>query len=232
MSQAGQSLAEVLRGAEHVLLDFDGPLCSVFAGLSATEVTTRMLQRLPAAGHTVGEGWESETDPLALLRRISREAPGAVADADAILAELETDAVQRATPNPEAGRLLDACAETSRAVHIVSNNAGQAITSYLARHSLISQVRQVVGRVPGDPSSMKPSPRLLLDAMGVGASEPKGYVFVGDAVRDVEAGHAAGIPTIGYANKPGKDRALAEAGAVAVVSSLLPIAQGLSPAGG
>ncbi|MEO3751686.1 HAD hydrolase-like protein [Streptomyces sp. B6B3] len=88
---------------------------------------------------------------------------------------------------------------------VVSNNAAQAIQGYLDKHALTSRVRGVVGRVPGEPASMKPSPRLLLDAMGTSpASE---YVFLGDAVRDVEAGHAAGVPTIGYANKPRKVRA-------------------------
>ena len=39
-------------------------------------------------------------------------------------------------------------------------------------------------------------------------------MFVGDSESDVMAGRAAGIPTIGYANRPGKRQRLAEAGAV------------------
>lgn len=39
----------------------------------------------------------------------------------------------------------------------------------------------------------------------------------GDAVRDAEAAHAAGMEEIGYANKAGKDAALAHAGAAAVL---------------
>jgi phosphoglycolate phosphatase len=43
---------------------------------------------------------------------------------------------------------------------------------------------------------------------------------VGDSITDVEAGLAADIWTIGYANKPGKDEALRDAGADAVLDSM------------
>ncbi|MFR9723574.1 HAD family hydrolase [Streptomyces sp. MS19] len=211
----------------HLLIDFDGPFCSVFAGLSAGEVAERMRQQLGAAGHELGPDWAGEGDPLALLRRIADEAPGMVADADEVLTGLETEAARLARPNEEMEAVLDAAAMSGRAVVVVSNNAGQAIEGYLAKHGLTDRVRGVVGRVPGEPESMKPSPRLLLDAMGAGADASE-YVFIGDAVRDVEAGHAAGVPTIGYANKPRKERSLADAGAVVVVTSLVPVADALT----
>ncbi|MBB4914440.1 HAD family hydrolase [Streptosporangium saharense] len=74
---------------------------------------------------------------------------------------------------------------------------------------------------------MKPSPRLLLDAMDATGSVPTEWVFIGDAVRDVEIGDAAGVSTIRYANKPGKDTYLAAAGAVAVVKSMKAIADAM-----
>ena len=45
-------------------------------------------------------------------------------------------------------------------------------------------------------------------------------VFIGDSISDVEAGQAAGISVIGYANKFGKDFLLSRAGAVATVAPL------------
>ncbi|RBM14885.1 HAD family hydrolase [Streptomyces sp. PT12] len=220
------ALGPLLGEVTTVLLDFDGPVCSVFAGLSAGEVADRMRQRIAADGHTVEESWEAESDPLALLSRIARERPGLAGEADAALTDLETEAVQRARLNPDIKVVLDACASSGRRVVVVSNNAGRAITSYLDREGLAGHVHGVVGRVPGEPASMKPSPRLLLDAMGEVA--PARCVFIGDATRDVEAGDAAGVPTIGYANKPGKAEKLSAAGAVVVVESLLPLANALS----
>ncbi|MGR6997287.1 HAD family hydrolase [Yinghuangia aomiensis] len=52
-------------------------------------------------------------------------------------------------------------------------------------------------------------------------------MFIGDAVRDVEAGHAAGVQTIGYANKPGKGERLATAERSAVVDSMGLVAEAL-----
>ncbi|WP_228080704.1 HAD family hydrolase [Streptomyces profundus] len=216
----------MLTGVTHVLLDFDGPVCSVFAGLSAGEVADRMRERLAADGHLVAEVWRKEGDPLALLSRIAQERPELAADADAVLTELESEAVWQARPNPDIEAMLKACSASGRSVVVVSNNAGRAITSYLERAGLASQIRGVVGRVPGEPTSMKPSPRLLLDAMG--DASPAACVFIGDAARDVEAGDAAGVPTIGYANKPGKDKKLTDAGAVVVVPSIAEITDALN----
>ncbi|ARQ69733.1 HAD family hydrolase [Streptomyces marincola] len=219
-------LRAVLTGVTHVLLDFDGPVCSVFAGLSAGEVADRMRRRLAADGHAVPAPWGELDDPLALLSRIAQERPGLAADADRALTELEAEAVQQARLNPDIKSVLDACASSGRQVVVVSNNAGKAISAYLRREGLAGLVRGVVGRVPGEPASMKPSPRLLLDAMGETA--PAKCVFIGDATRDVEAGDAAGVPTIGYANKPGKAARLAAAGAAVVVESLVPVAEALT----
>ncbi len=75
---------------------------------------------------------------------------------------------------------------------------------------------------------MKPNPRLLADAMNAAMAKPVECIFIGDAVRDVQAGNAVGVATIGYANKPGKDGALRRAGAVFVTDSVQMIADSLT----
>jgi phosphoglycolate phosphatase len=67
---------------------------------------------------------------------------------------------------------------------------------------------------------MKPSPELLLTTLRVARAAPAESIFIGDAVRDIEAAHAAGMSAIGYANKPGKAEVLAEAGAVSIVTMM------------
>ncbi|MCU7823498.1 HAD family hydrolase [Kitasatospora sp. DSM 101779] len=228
MTAASPSLAELLRPVKHVLLDFDGPVCSVFAGLPAPEVARRLRESLLATGEQVPASGETETDPLALFRLVADTRPDLAAATDQKLTILETEAVLIGRPNAGGEAVLRACAETGRALSIVSNNSGPAIEAYISSRGLSTYVSGVFGRAPGDPSSMKPSPRLLLDAMKATASKPAECVFIGDAARDVEAGHAAGVSTIGYANKPGKDARLATAGAAAVVDSMHVIAKALS----
>ncbi len=227
MSAAPQSLTDVLRPVKHVLLDFDGPVCSVFAGLPAPEVAQRLREGLLATGEQAPPGGEDEVDPLALLRLISDARPDLTGIADSMLAALESEAVRAGRPTPGGESVLLACAHSSRTVSVVSNNAGVAIETYLADHGLSGYVSGVFGRAPGDPSSMKPNPRLLLEAMEAAGTRPEECVFIGDAARDVEAGDAASIPTIGYANKPGKGARLAAAGAIAIVDSMQVIADAL-----
>ncbi|MER7766009.1 HAD-IA family hydrolase [Kitasatospora sp. NPDC096140] len=223
-----QQLADVLRPVKHVLLDFDGPVCSVFAGLPAPEVARRLREGMFAVGEQAPVGAEDESDPLALLRLISDARPDLAESSDAALAALETEAVRVARPTPGGESVLQACARSGRLVSVVSNNAGEAIETYLTAHGLSEYVAGVFGRVPADPSSMKPSPRLLLEAMKAVEAKPSECIFIGDAVRDVEAGDAAGVRTIGYANKPGKGAKLIAAGAVVVVDSMQLIADALA----
>ncbi|MFD7729559.1 HAD family hydrolase [Kitasatospora phosalacinea] len=227
MTETNASLADLLRPVKHVLLDFDGPVCSVFAGFPAPDVAKSLQAGMEALGWKMPEQGQVETDPLALLRLVAEHRPDLVSPADRRLALLETGAVQSGRPNPGGEAVLRACAESGRAVSIVSNNATAAIESYLVAHDLGRYVARTIGRMPGDPASMKPSPRLLLEAMGDGEDRAADFVFVGDAVRDVEAGLAAGVSTIGYANKPGKRERLEAAGALVVVDSMESIAAAL-----
>ncbi|KIQ62920.1 hypothetical protein TR51_28970 [Kitasatospora griseola] len=228
MTGVSPSLGDVLRPVKHVLLDFDGPVCSVFAGLPAPEVARRLRLGLLAAGEQAPTESETETDPLALLRLIADARPDLAAAADSTLASLETEAVRIGRPNPGGESVLRACARSGRSVSVVSNNAGAAIEAYLIDQGLSGYVAGVFGRAPGNPSSMKPNPRLLLEAMDAAGSRPEECVFIGDAARDVEAGDAAGVATIGYANKPGKEAKLAAAGAVIIVDSMQVIADALA----
>lgn len=50
MTTTQRGLQDVLRPVKHVLLDFDGPVCSVFAGLPAPEVAARLSASLAAPG--------------------------------------------------------------------------------------------------------------------------------------------------------------------------------------
>jgi beta-phosphoglucomutase-like phosphatase (HAD superfamily) len=90
----------------------------------------------------------------------------------------------------------------------VSNNYSQAVVEYLARVGLSAQVAHIIGRNPADPTLMKPSPHLIEKAIRALGVERSTCALIGDQTTDIEAGRAGGVPTIGYANKPGKVDAL------------------------
>ena len=74
---------------------------------------------------------------------------------------------------------------------------------------------------------MKPNPEPVLRAvsdLGILASRA---VLVGDSLSDIQAGQAAGVRTIGYANRLTKVDVFREAGADVVFESMGPLAGGL-----
>jgi hypothetical protein len=73
-------LADVLRPVKHVLLDFDGPVCSVFAEFPAPEVAQRLRTALLASGAQGSDLDQAEADPLALLRLVAQTRPDLVGD--------------------------------------------------------------------------------------------------------------------------------------------------------
>lgn len=70
---------------------------------------------------------------------------------------------------------------------------------------------------------MKPGPHLIDRAIGTLGVRPSSCVFIGDQTTYLEAGRAAGVSTIGYANKPGKAEALK--GADAVLTTMFDLAE-------
>ncbi len=222
MSTTREELTPILAPVRHVLLDFDGPVCSVFASIPASDIARDLRGEL--WGEKTPDWAKSESDPLALLHRIDEERPDLVPQADDLLMRLEEKAAVGARPTPGSVAFLKACAAGGRSVWLVSNNARSAMTGYLAAHGLDRYVADQFGRIAGKPSSMKPSPQLLYAAMRAAGADARECVFVGDAVRDVQAADAAGMVAIGYANKPGKAERMVNAGAAAIVTSMSDLA--------
>ena len=72
--------------------------------------------------------------------------------------------------------------------------AAQTTTWYLG---LISTLTSIVG---GDTTPLpKPNPANLFYACGVAGADPRRCVYVGDDLRDIEAGRAAGMKTVAAA---------------------------------
>jgi phosphoglycolate phosphatase len=90
---------------------------------------------------------------------------------------------------------------------------------------LTDLVRIVEGRDRSDPQLMKPHPNVLLRTLRDLNAPAESAAIVGDSITDIEAGLAADVWTIGYANKPGKDEAMREAGADVVLDSMAELAQ-------
>ncbi|MFF5110410.1 HAD family hydrolase [Streptosporangium sp. NPDC000509] len=220
-----EALTEIFRQSRAVLLDFDGPVCSVFAGLPAPVVAARLKQLLQDEGAELPQDVAELDDPLKVLRRTAFFAPSLVDKVETVFIGYEVEAAGCAEITPGVREFLDACAEANRPVVIVSNNSEPAIESFLGLAELKEQVAGVVGRPIGNPAEMKPHPRSLLRACEMADVPPGETVLIGDSDFDMQAAANAGALSIAYANAPGKEASLAKAGANAVTSSMRELAK-------
>jgi HAD superfamily hydrolase (TIGR01549 family) len=214
------TLTELLARTRYLLLDFDGPVCSVFAGRPSRTIAIELLELIRAANMPVPACIEDTADPLEVLRYVATVDAKLAARVERALRAAEVDATRTARPTPHADEVIRAWRSSGRRAAIVSNNSSAAIAAYLSAHGIDTDV--VMGRTSPDPSLLKPSPHLVVEAMRALDADPhrEAYVLVGDSVSDVTAARAAGISSIGYANAPRKRQALSHAGADIVIDNM------------
>lgn len=141
------NIREVLVHTRTLLLDFDGSVCSVFSGFSASVVADRLQV-------------------------------------------------------------------------VLADNSHAAVEAYLEIHGLRHLIDYIAGRQSADPALLKPSKHLIVQSLKALGADPAECAMFGDSVSDISAAKAAGIWSIGYANKPGKTEAFIAARAEAITTSI------------
>lgn len=212
--------AHFIREAKAFLLDFDGPVCSAFAGYPAPKVAKDLLRLGGDTGTPLPRRASGETDPMKVLELLYELAPQNHPRAEAFLTDAEVHSVAWATPTPGVTDFLVAAHKEGTPVAVVSNNSPEAIRAFLKEKQLEGLVSSVVGRKKSSPLFMKPHPHLLEEALQNLREEPEQTMMIGDSVTDIEASHAARVFSVGYANRPEKVQAFNEHKAGIVVTSM------------
>jgi HAD superfamily hydrolase (TIGR01509 family) len=221
------TLAQVISAARALLLDFDGPVCSVFARYPAPRIADELRDLLATREVVVPPAMDSPHELFVWAAARRSELAGWLDDE---LTRREVEAVMSAAPTPGAQDVVDAASGMSLPVAIVSNNAEAAIRRYLDMHDLNGQVPLVIGRPYADPERMKPHPALVEAAVSALGIPPRTALFVGDSTTDMQAACRAGVRGIGYAKTPQRRSGLVEAGASAVIDSMSELAHALKVA--
>lgn len=228
-------IVTLLDDVEHVMLDFDGPMCSVFAGDPAPGVAARI--RTFAARHTeLPTKLRRTDDPLDFLRLATDDTTGFGRHLGDVVRDAEVAAVHTASATPGAFNVLMAAKRSERTLSIVSNNAREAVEAYLMDRDLAKYFEVVAARPGPNADLMKPNPYLLAKALLTYAarsgqdedSARRASVFVGDSMTDIQAAKAVGVPCIAYANKPGKRRQFEDADAAVVITRMHELAEALN----
>ena len=218
------ALGAIIARTRYLLLDFDGPICSIYAGLSDVTVAAQLRKLIPGE---LPEEIASTPDPIEVFQYSATVSDEMAARVEAEMADLEVEAVPTAEPTPYVHEVIASARESGRIVGVVSNNGPRAVNAYLDRHSLSGGIRLVVARTSHDPALLKPSPYLIDEAVHGLDADPAASTLVGDSFTDIEAAHGAGVASIGYANKPGKRERMTQLQAGAVITSMADLALSL-----
>jgi phosphoglycolate phosphatase len=219
-----EALGAIIARTRFLLLDFDGPICSIYAGLPAPTVAEKLRQFFP--GELPDEIANTE-DPIEVFTYAASVSDEMAARVEAEMTDLEVAAVPTADPTPYVHEVIASARESGRIIGVVSNNSPRAVNAYLDRHSLSGGIRLVVARTSHNPALLKPSPHLINEAVRGLDADPAVTALVGDSLTDIEAAHSAGVASIGYANKPGKRERMTQLRTGAVITSMADLALSL-----
>ena len=218
------ALSAIIARTRYLLLDFDGPICSIYSGLPAPKVADQLKTLFPGE---LPDEIASTPDPIEVFCYSATISDEMAARVEAEMADLEVAAVAIAEPTPYVHEVVASARESGRVIAVVSNNSSRAVNAYLDRHGLSDGIRLVVGRTSHDPALLKPNPHLIGEAVrGLDAS-PAASTLVGDSLTDIEAAHRAAVASIGYANEPGKRDRMTQLQAGAVITSMADLALSL-----
>jgi phosphoglycolate phosphatase len=218
------SLGAIIGRTRFLLLDFDGPICSIYAGLPATVVAGRLRKLFPGE---LPEEIAVTPDPIEVFCYSATVSDDMAKRVEAEMADLEVAAVPTAEPTPYVHEVIASARESGRIIGVVSNNSPRAVNAYLDRHDLSGGIRLVVARTSHDPALLKPSPHLIDKAVRGLDADPAATALVGDSLTDIEAAHRAAVASIGYANHPGKRERMTQLQAGAVITSMADLALSL-----
>jgi phosphoglycolate phosphatase len=218
------ALDRVLARTCHLVMDFDGPVCSLFAGTPTAPIAARLraiLTRervgLPPAIRDTGNWFE-------IFAFAAVAGPALASHVESELTALEAAAAQTAAPTPGLADVLSACHQSGRQVAIVSNNSASAVRMYLDTHQLTGQIGAVAARTGHDPALLKPSSYLIKQAASDLGTVPSACALIGDSRSDIAAARSARASSIGYAETPAGTRQLLAAGADAIITTMADLA--------
>ncbi|MFE9744381.1 HAD family hydrolase [Saccharothrix saharensis] len=206
------TLKRLLSDAETLLIDFDGPICSVFSGVPSAVVAEKLRStvkrfsehRLPTAVAQTG-------DPFVVFLYAAGLGAEAAQATESELSVLENESIARAEPTVGSYELLKKWHRSGRKAAIVSNNGQSAVNRYIEKADIRGFVDYISARTSFDPSLLKPNPYLVERAVQKLSSTPDKAVLIGDSPSDIAAAKRCGVTSIGYANRPAKLEKLSHA---------------------
>ncbi|MFG2761185.1 HAD family hydrolase [Streptomyces wuyuanensis] len=226
-AHVAETIEDLISGADHVLFDFDGPICRLFARHPASGVAESLVGWLDRHGGRVRltDDQRTAADPHEVLRTVGMQHPGSdvVEGLEQELTRQELLATRSAWPTAYADPLIRTWSAVADGLAVATNNSPRAAEEYLAGRGLRDCfAAHIHGRGP-DLALLKPDPDCVLRALGSLGAAPASALMIGDTPSDLFAARAAGVSFLGYAHDTRRAERLRAAGATVVVESLEPV---------
>lgn len=179
-----------------VLFDLDGTLLDTADDFLAIIRAMRSENGLPAVNddlvrHRVSDG---SAGMLAAAYSLAAEDPALTELRNEFLLRYERDLATHARLYPGMAELLEWLESENIPWGVVTNKLSRFSTPLLDAVGLGQRCRSLV--CPDHVVAGKPHPESLLKACHEMGTEPRHSVFVGDHLRDIQAGRAAGMATV------------------------------------
>ena len=207
----------ILRRTRHLILDFDGPVCTLYARKPARLAADRLREILAPHIREIPSAVATATDPLAVLAYAAGISPQLAEQADAELTRYELSAAATAQPAGYSHDVIASAREGHRTITVISGSA-RAVLAYLDRASLDELVGLVVGRT-GDAPEAAAERHLVGRALSALSADPATCTLVAESASVLASARASGIATIAYARTQAVQN-LTSAHAEATVTSL------------
>lgn len=178
---------------EHVLLGFDGVICSVFDRRGAREVADHLRF---LTGPRLPDDVADSGDPFDVLRYALGHGSTMAQTVELELRRWELAALRRTEPWPDVAAALSGLRRTGHTVTIVSNTSTDAVGAHLVRHGLMKYVDEIIGRTSAELTPLKPDPFLVRQAVMSLSVRADTCVMVVAKLRDAQAARAAGIDVV------------------------------------
>jgi HAD superfamily hydrolase (TIGR01509 family) len=218
------ALDDILIRARHLLIDFDGPICSLFAGTPTAPIADRLREVVRQQGVHLPQVIEDTGNWFEIFSFAAAVSTDLAARVESELTELECAAVATAVPTPHVNDVISACRDSARSVAVISNNSEKAVRACLAAHDLDSQIDLIAARTSCDPAILKPSPYLIDQAVTKLGTSASACIVVGDSLADIESAQRSGALSIGYARTSNDRERLTTAGAGTIILSMADLA--------
>jgi phosphoglycolate phosphatase len=218
------ALDDSLSQTQHLLISFDGPVCSLFAGIAVAGIADSLREVFAQESVRVPETIEHTGNWLEIFSYAASVSPDLAVRVESELTALEFATVTTAALTPYVHEVLTACRDSARPIAIISNRSAAAVRAYLVLHDLYGQIRFMAARTCSDPAVLMPRPDLIeLAVTGLGA-QSSACALVGGSPTDIQAAHAAGVNSIGYAKTSHDVDHLVDARAGAIIVSMADLA--------